>query len=129
MSGQDLAPGARPLAAGSLELPAEASSAARTRRFIRGFAAGCSLPAEAVDRLVLVGCELVTNAVLHARTALTVALELHAERVRVSVHDRSAAAVAPRHYRPDALTGRGLGLVAALSRDWGVQVVNDGKRI
>jgi anti-sigma regulatory factor (Ser/Thr protein kinase) len=120
---------APPGAAGRLELPAEAASAARARQFIHGFATDRSLPEETVDRLVLIGGELVTNAVLHARTPLDVALELHADRVRVSVHDRSRAPASLRRYQPDALTGRGLGLVAALSREWGVAVTRDGKRV
>jgi hypothetical protein len=32
-----------------------------------------------------------------------------------------------RHYRADALTGRGLGVVAALSDTWGVSAAADGK--
>jgi anti-sigma regulatory factor (Ser/Thr protein kinase) len=97
------------------------------RRFIQGRAAAWSLPQPAIDQLVLIGSELVTNAVLHARTELTLALELRDGRVRISVTDRSQAAATLRHYRPDALTGRGLGVVAALSDRWGVSAAADGK--
>jgi hypothetical protein len=67
--------------------------------------------------------------VLHARTPLTVTLERRADRVRISVSDQSSAPVAPRHYQPDALTGRGLGVVAAVSRSWGVEPATGGKVI
>jgi histidine kinase-like protein len=76
---------------------------------------------------VLIGSELVTNAVLHARTELTLTLELRDGRVRISVKDRSQAPATLRHYQADALTGRGLGVVAALSDRWGISAAADGK--
>jgi anti-sigma regulatory factor (Ser/Thr protein kinase) len=110
-----------------LALTRSPSSVGVARRFIQGRAAAWSLPEPAIDQLVLIGSELVTNAVLHARTELTLALELRDGRVRISVTDRSQAAATLRHYRPDALTGRGLGVVAALSDRWGVSAATDGK--
>jgi anti-sigma regulatory factor (Ser/Thr protein kinase) len=110
-----------------LALTRSPSSVQAARRFIQGRAAAWSLPEPAVDQLVLIGSELVTNAVLHARTELTLALELRDGRVRISVTDRSQAPATLRHYRPDALTGRGLGVVAALSDRWGVSAAADGK--
>ncbi|HEX8862585.1 MAG TPA: ATP-binding protein [Actinomycetes bacterium] len=120
---------AAPDAVERLDLSAHASSAASARRFIRQFAGRHSLHGELVDQLVLVGCELVTNAVLHARTELGLALELYRDRVRVSVRDRSSTPAALRHYRPEALTGRGLAMVDAVSRSWGVDPAGSGKRI
>jgi anti-sigma regulatory factor (Ser/Thr protein kinase) len=110
-----------------LALTRSPSSVQAARRFIQGRAAAWSLPEPAVDQLVLIGSELVTNAVLHARTELTLALELRDGHVRISVTDRSLAPATLRHYRPDALTGRGLGVVAALSDRWGVSAAADGK--
>jgi anti-sigma regulatory factor (Ser/Thr protein kinase) len=110
-----------------LALTRSPSSVAAARRFIEGRAAAWSLPVAATDQLVLIGSELVTNAVLHARTELTLALELDDGRVRISVTDRSQAPATLRHYRADAFTGRGLGVVAALSNRWGVSAAADGK--
>jgi anti-sigma regulatory factor (Ser/Thr protein kinase) len=110
-----------------LALTRSPTSVAAARRFIEGRAAAWSLPEPAVDQLALIGSELVTNAVLHARTELTLALELRHDRVRISVTDRSQAPPTLRHYRPDALTGRGLAVVAALSDRWGVSAAADGK--
>jgi anti-sigma regulatory factor (Ser/Thr protein kinase) len=110
-----------------LALTRSPSSVGVARRFIQGRATAWSLPEPAIDQLVLIGSELVTNAVLHARTELTLALELRDGRVRISVTDRSQAAATMRHYRLDALTGRGLGVVAALSDRWGVSAAPDGK--
>ena len=85
-----------------------------------------SFPRRAGEQLVLIGSELVTNAVLHARTDLTLTLELEDGRARISVKDQSQAPATLRHYRTDALTGRGLGVVAALSDSWG-SAAADGK--
>jgi anti-sigma regulatory factor (Ser/Thr protein kinase) len=116
----------RPEAA-RIALPRSPSSVSTARRFIAARTAAWSFPEPAADRLVLIGSELVTNAVLHARTELTLTLELREDRVRISVMDRSRTPATMRHYRPDALTGRGLGVVAALSDRWGVSTAPDGK--
>jgi anti-sigma regulatory factor (Ser/Thr protein kinase) len=110
-----------------IALPRSPSSVGAARRFIAARTAAWSFPEPAADQLVLIGSELVTNAVLHARTELTLTLELRKDRVRISVKDRSQAPATLRHYRPDALTGRGLGVVAALSDRWGVSTAPDGK--
>ncbi len=116
-------------AASRIELRPGPSSPGLARRFLNERSAAWSLPDPVGEQLVLVGSELVTNAVLHARTQLTLTLELQADRVRVSVRDHSSAPVALRHYRPDALTGRGLGVVATVSRAWGVEPARGGKVI
>jgi anti-sigma regulatory factor (Ser/Thr protein kinase) len=114
-------------AADQITLSPTAVSATAARRFIEARSADWSLPEPVSQQLVLIGSELVTNALLHARTMLTLTLELRRDRVRISVSDASQAAATLRHYRPDALTGRGLGVVAALSHRWGVNAVRDGK--
>ena len=91
-----------------IPLPRNPSSVAAARRFIAARASAWSFPEPASEQLVLIGSELVTNAVLHARTELTLTLELRGDRVRISVKDRSKAPATLRHYRADALTGRGL---------------------
>jgi len=110
-----------------ITLPRNPSSVATARRFIEARAAAWSFPAPAGEQLVLIGSELVTNAVLHARTELTLTLERRGGRVRISVKDRSQAPATLRHYRADALTGRGLGVVATLSDSWGISAAADGK--
>jgi anti-sigma regulatory factor (Ser/Thr protein kinase) len=110
-----------------ITLPRSPSSVAEARRFIAARAAAWSFPEPAREQLVLIGSELVTNAVLHARTELVLTLELRRDRVRISVRDHSTAPETLRHYRADALTGRGLGVVAALSDTWGVSAAADGK--
>jgi anti-sigma regulatory factor (Ser/Thr protein kinase) len=117
----------RPPEPARITLPRNPSSVAAARRFIEVRAAAWSFPKPAGELLVLIGSELVTNAVLHARTELVLTLELRRDRVRISVRDHSQAPATLRHYRADALTGRGLGVVAALSDNWGVSAASDGK--
>lgn len=71
--------------------------------------------------------ELVTNAILHARTMVQVMLERRADIVRVEVRDGSPVRPALRNHGVDATTGRGLALVAKLAESWGVDVSAAGK--
>ena len=119
----------RPAAADRIELHPGASSPARARRFLSERSTAWSLPESLGDQLALVASELVTNAVLHAHTPLTLTVELLDDRVRISVRDGSSAPAALRRYRKDALTGRGLGVIAAVSQAWGVEPARDGKVI
>jgi hypothetical protein len=102
-------------------------SAPAARRFVQERVAAWSLPEAVGDQLALIGSELVTNALLHARTTLTLTLELGRDRVRISVKDASRAPATLRRYRSDSLTGRGLGVVAALSHRWGINTDAGGK--
>ena len=74
----------------------------------------------------LVLTELATNAVLHARTPYRVRLTLEGQLV-VQVQDASARLPRRRESEIDAVTGRGLGLVAALCDDWGANATGAGK--
>lgn len=68
--------------------------------------------------------ELVTNAVLHGRTALTVAVvTTPGGRVRIEVTDHSPLPPQRRRLSALATTGRGLRLVEAVSDDWGIEPV------
>jgi len=71
--------------------------------------------------------ELVTNAILHARTMVRVILERGADFVRVEVRDGSPIRPALRKHGLDATTGRGLALVSKLADSWGVDVDGAGK--
>jgi len=71
--------------------------------------------------------ELVTNAILHARTMVQVCLERRGEIVRVEVRDGSPVRPALRDHGLDATTGRGLNLVARLAAAWGVDMGGSGK--
>jgi anti-sigma regulatory factor (Ser/Thr protein kinase) len=78
---------------------------------------------------VLLVSELVTNALLHARSAPTVELSRDGDRVRIGVRDDSPVVPRRRRYANDAATGRGIALVEQLATDWGSERVGDGKRV
>ena len=83
-----------------------------------------------MDRAVLLASELVTNAVVHARTELQLRVELRGELLHLAVRDGS-----PRLRRlvtipdPEAKGGRGLWLVEQLARAWGVNRHPDGGKV
>ncbi|MCI2238732.1 SpoIIE family protein phosphatase [Paenibacillus sp. TRM 82003] len=103
-----------------LRLDPEPGAAAAARRHVRRLLrdAGAGEVEEAAELGV---SELVTNAVLHARTPASVTVRTAPSgAVRVEVADASAAAVQERRFGPEAATGRGLRLVASISTAWGV---------
>ncbi|WP_432521205.1 ATP-binding protein [Kineococcus sp. SYSU DK006] len=72
--------------------------------------------------------EVVTNAVLHARTPFAITVRASASGgVRVEVADASPAPVQVRRLGSSATTGRGLQVVASLSTDWGVEPLPAGQ--
>lgn len=71
--------------------------------------------------------ELVTNAILHARTVVQVYLERRGNSVRLEVRDGSPVKPALRSHGLDATTGRGLALVSHLAESWGVEMGSAGK--
>ena len=107
-------------------LPAEPRSAGQARRFV-----GAALHQLGYERhsdtTELLVSELVTNAVLHCRSAVGVRISAGASGVRVEVSDGSTVLPSPRGFSADAATGRGLELVEVLSSRWGVEPRPDGK--
>ena len=85
---------------------------ADARRFVLEHAP--DLPAETKDDLLLLTSELVTNAVLHARTAIELGITIGDESVVVSVHDLDLARPEQDPYGSRE-GGWGLGLVSALA--------------
>jgi anti-sigma regulatory factor (Ser/Thr protein kinase) len=83
---------------------------------------------DTVERALLLTSEAVTNAVLHAATAITVEAHAANDRLRVVVADgdeRAPTTLAPR----GAGGGFGLHIIDALADDWGVAPRDDGKAV
>jgi GAF domain-containing protein/anti-sigma regulatory factor (Ser/Thr protein kinase) len=110
----------------SLRLEAERDAVPRARRFVQQLLSG-SAAAGLTDDVELVVTELVTNALIHAEPPLQVAVEVHGDVVRVEVADGSRLAPLRSVAAEDAMTGRGLSLVEALSAGWGVEPRGSGK--
>jgi anti-sigma regulatory factor (Ser/Thr protein kinase) len=80
-----------------------------------------------IDDAALLVTEVVTNAVIHARTTVDLHVELRPASVRVEVADASPVLPVAKRYPTDASTGRGLSLLASLSSAWGVTSTPQGK--
>jgi anti-sigma regulatory factor (Ser/Thr protein kinase) len=112
----------------TLDLLPEPRSATRARELVREHLDSVA-PAEAVEVAALVVTELVTNAVLHARTAIALSVDVEPGRIRLRVADESDVVPARRSYAPEAATGRGLALVDRLATAWGVEPSPRGKTV
>jgi PAS domain S-box-containing protein len=109
-------------------LPPEPASASAARRFVADAIGWSPLACTAVaDTAVLLVSEVVTNAVLHAGTAIKVTVRVEQASVRVEVRDGSVALPSRRHYDEGAATGRGLELVDLLATTWGTEQESNGK--
>ncbi len=75
----------------------------------------------------LLASELVTNALIHAGTDITVRLSLDREILLVEVEDGSLELPKPIPLTTDSERGRGLVLMQALSQKWGATRRTDGK--
>jgi anti-sigma regulatory factor (Ser/Thr protein kinase) len=114
---------------GEIGLAGDPTSAREARAFVR-MALGDRVSADVLQDVLLVASEVVTNAIRHARTPLTVNLEIHSDTVRVVVTDGAV----PFGNRvtgvdDDAESGRGMGIVAAICSAWGMGDTPIGKSI
>lgn len=107
--------------AASTVLPTGAVAPRAGRRFLRRQAEQWGLDAATVEAAELALSEVVTNAVVHARTGVRVDLRLEPDGLRVEVTDRGTDSPVRRVQVPDAddVGGRGLLIVDALTRAWG----------
>lgn len=102
------------------------AGARAARYFVRDALAGSD--DSSLDTILLLTSEVATNAVLHTDGMFEVQVEVLADGgVRVSVTDDSTQVPQPRVAPVDATTGRGLTLVDALARAWGVDDHRHGK--
>ena len=83
------------------------------------------LPSDTEDILVLLTSELVTNAVLHARTPLDVGVTVTLRSVVVTVHDLDLDRSTQQPY-PAREGGWGLGLVTVLAEHYAIEVHAEG---
>lgn len=105
--------------------PADITTPRAARQFVGGLIGG---PEEESTQVALVlTSELVTNAVMHARTPLDIRVNVEPDQMRVDVRDHDPTLPWRRSCSPDALGGRGLHLVDALATTWGAEPCPDGK--
>ena len=108
-------------------LPPDVGAPASVRRELAVLLADDDLDQRLVDEALVVVSELVTNAVVHARSTIHVHAEYDHQCLHVEVVDDSAAA--PRRHQPGpgASGGWGLNLVEILTTEWGFGPRRDGR--
>ena len=107
------------------------ASAGEVRRRLGADLAEAGMPAAVVGDAALVVSELVGNAVRYGRPlpgdVLEVSWSLDEDCLRLRVSDGGGPSVPMRHEAgPEDVRGRGLAIVAALARDWGVEQISNG---
>ncbi len=107
-------------------LPSVPSGVGKARSLVRAELTGWGRE-DVIDDCLLIISELVTNAVRYGGSAYALRLEDREDRLYGEVFDPGDGE--PRPCSPDveALSGRGLQIVAAIADDWGVTAANGGK--
>jgi serine/threonine-protein kinase RsbW len=101
----------------TFQLPLATRSALRARRRLRTAMGAWADEARRCDAELLL-TELVTNGVLHARSAMEINLTVEQNRLRAEVRDGSP--VQPHLRKADEYGGRGVLILEALASRWGV---------
>jgi len=114
-----------------LDLPLvdDLSSGRHARAVLRGCCQEWGVADYTCEVALLLGSELVTNAVLHATGPVRLCVEVDGEFLRLAVSDASSDQPRRRAAPPEAGGGRGLLLLEELSQEWGVSEVPDGKAV
>lgn len=104
------------------------SSVGRARSFVRQAIRG-RIDDEVVSTVELLTSEVVTNALLHAQSAAELHVMMVDDVVRVEVSDWSPRPPVQRPIDEEAASGRGMLIVEALARAWGVELRDGGKQV
>jgi anti-sigma regulatory factor (Ser/Thr protein kinase) len=100
------------------------------RRFVRDVLEDNAVSGEVVETIELLTSEVITNALVHARSAPELAVRVRREIVRVEVGDVSPVVPIRLSIDPDALSGRGIAIVDSLASQWGVEDLSaEGKTV
>jgi anti-sigma regulatory factor (Ser/Thr protein kinase) len=117
-----------------LKLPFAASSASIARRCLVSDLVSAGIYESAVSDAAVVVSELFSNALRHARplpgSTIRVSWQLDAGSVRVSVQDGGGPTLPELGELDQSTTGgRGLRIVARLSKDWGTRCDDEGTTV
>ncbi|MEP7019694.1 MAG: ATP-binding protein [Pseudonocardiales bacterium] len=114
---------------GEIGLAGDPTSAREARAFLR-MALQERVVAVILHDALLLASEMVTNVIRHAGTPLTLSIEIHRGYLRLTVTDGALPfEVKPGSGSTDAESGRGIAIIATLSRRWGVGKTPIGKSI
>ena len=105
----------------TVKLASRPASVRTARLFTAGVLGEAGVEASVVELAVLLVSELVTNAVVHARSGVRATVHVDAHWVRVEVEDQGPGRPLVRPFTRDQPNGRGLGVVETLATDWGTE--------
>lgn len=111
-----------------LRLSPEPTSPRLARDFLRGILRDRGIAPTIIEDAALLTTEVVTNAVIHARTDITLEVEM-AEDLWISVSDSSHSPLALHYPDETETTGRGVFLLDRLSSQWEVLSDEGGKTV
>ena len=107
----------------TIDLPPDAATPRLARQAVAQYLAGH----ERCDEVLLCVSEVVTNAVLHARSHSVMTVRIDDDRLRVEVADLDPPLPVRRDHDVHAPTGRGLHLLDDLAAAWGADPRPRGK--
>ncbi|MEU8203606.1 ATP-binding protein [Streptosporangium sp. NPDC049046] len=108
------------------DLPADPEAVGKARGLVREALAAWDMSSVA-ENVTMVVSELVSNAILHGKAPITLALYRYGRVVRGEVTDHSAVWPSPVPAGPEEEHGRGLAIVAAYADRWGVVPASEGR--
>lgn len=112
----------------TMTLSAEPTSAGEARRFVADVLREIVRPVD-IEVLALLTSELVTNAVLHARTSVDLVVRRIRGRIQIEASDTGQQIPLVPDAGRDPERGRGTTIVAALAEEWGVIPTAGGKTV
>lgn len=110
----------------SVLLPPDPKSPTDARAFTRRLLGSWKVAPQIIEDAELLVTEVVTNAVIHARTTITVAIDRGTDELRFSVTDHGRGGVEMRVPVARASTGRGLFLVDQVASAWRAEQDDEG---
>ena len=108
---------------------ADPDSVPRARHYVEDYLEAACIDEETRWLALLLASEVATNAVEHAQSGFSLSIYLANDTIRVEIVDESPQlprVELPALYSP---RGRGMFIVDAFSRDWGVELFNGSKAV
>jgi len=113
----------------SLVLAPDPAAVRQARAFVRSACREAGTRGDALDTVVLLTSEAVTNAFTHGRSEARLLVQAAPDRVRVEVADDNSRHPQPQDADADALDGRGITILETLASRWGVRDDPYGKTV
>ena len=109
------------------QLPGDASSVARARRFMASVLKDARQHTS--EECALIVSELVSNAVRHANTDVVLRVEERRGAIHLEIEDNGPGEPEIKSPPVTELSGRGLKIVDALANDWGVRRTDQSAKV